>query len=80
MKESNNWLRLNQHGKDCLSAWVHAISASDLRTSQLDYLYKKDLIDYSLNVGVKRNEIAGHCLTDLGINTIKHYFPYDKNP
>ena len=69
------WLTLNQHGKDCLLAWVCAISASDIRTSQLDYLYRKGIVDYSLNNPMTRTEFAGHSLTDAGVETIKHYYP-----
>lgn len=74
---AKNWLTLNAHGKDCLHSYLAAISANDLRTSQLDYLYNKELVDYATRYSdaKEREELAGHCLTDLGLNTAKHYFP-----
>lgn len=45
--------------------------------SQLDYLYKKDLVAYQNDYKDPQHRclLAGHCLTDLGIETVKHYFP-----
>lgn len=71
-------MTLNQHGKYCLYVFLYAISANDILTSQLDYLYKKDLVDYQLNLKgdvKKRHGMAGHTLTDLGVYTAAHYFP-----
>lgn len=72
-----NWMTLNQHGKRCLSAYVHAISAGDISESQLDYLNKKGLTDNKnkFNDWQKRNPISLECLTDIGIATANHYFP-----
>lgn len=71
------WMKLNSHGKYCLERFLGSISASDLLTRQLDYLYNKDLIGYALDFKdfKEREPLANHCLTDLGIETAKHYFP-----
>jgi hypothetical protein len=70
------WMTLNQHGKQCLKAYLFALPPSDLLTSQLDYLNKKGLTDYStkFNDADKRHPLALECLTDLGLETAKHYF------
>jgi hypothetical protein len=70
------WLKLNSHGKRCLRAYLFAISATDLITTQLDYLNKKGLTDYvsKFKDREKRHPLAGECLTDLGIETAYHYF------
>lgn len=75
--EEKKWLTLNQHGKNCLSGFIHALSGTDLLSSQIDYLYRKDLIGSNVNFKDKHNreELAGYCLTDLGIETLLHYFP-----
>lgn len=75
--QDKKWLTLNQHGKRCLHAYVCAISASDLLTSQLDYLNKHGLTDYKSKFPdcKNRHPVALECLTDLGIETVKHYFP-----
>lgn len=71
------WMTLNAHGKYCLSAFIYAISGTDLLTSQLDYLVGKDLVDNrdKFNDWMEREEVAAYCLTDLGMHTAKHYFP-----
>ena len=76
-KTPKKWLTLNQHGKTCLMAFLHSISASDLLTTQLDYLHRKQLVDYQGKFPdyKDREPIANECLTDLGIETTKHYFP-----
>ena len=75
--KQKTWLTLNVHGKYCLRAYLLSISASDLLTTQLDYLFKKELVDYADNFKDSENRcyLANHKLTDLGINTSKHYFP-----
>jgi hypothetical protein len=75
--KDKKWITLNAHGKYCLERYLFAISASDLLTSQLDYLFKKDLVDYANNLddSVNRQYLANHKLTDLGIETARHYFP-----
>ena len=72
-----DWLTLNSHGKQCLKNYIHAISASDLLTTQLDYLNKNGLTDYKNNFTDwnKRHPVSIECLTDLGLATAKHYFP-----
>lgn len=79
-KKDKNWLTLNQHGKYCLRAFLLSIAGTDMLTSQLDYLFNKDLVDYMINYkdANKRIILAGHCLTDLGIETVKHYYPQYK--
>jgi hypothetical protein len=76
MSKNKDWLTLNQHGKRCLRAFILAISGTDIMGSQMDYLYNKDLVDYATKFADRkgRHELAGHCLTDLGIATVKHYF------
>ena len=75
------WMKLNSHGKYCLERFLGSISASDLLTTQLDYLYNKDLVGYARDFDnyKEREPIAHYCLTDLGIETAKHYFPNYKN-
>ena len=70
-------LTLNSHGKQCLGQFLYSISAGNLLTSQLDYLVKKGLVDSILEYRDWRNreDCAGHCLTDLGMETAKRYFP-----
>lgn len=78
MKERiKNWLTLNAHGKSCLENFIYAISGSDVWSSKLDYLISKGLVDHSINYRdyKEREEVAGHCLTDLGLHTVVHYFP-----
>ncbi len=74
-------LTLNAHGKHCLKSFLYALSSSDLDTSQMDYLIKKDLIDSVTKYKDwrDREECARHCLTDLGMETAKRYFPNYKN-
>jgi hypothetical protein len=71
------WMTLNKHGKYCLNAFICAISGTDISTTQVDYLFNKELISYQLEFKdyQKREPIVGYCLTDLGIETAKHYFP-----
>jgi hypothetical protein len=74
-----DWLTLNSHGKNCLKSFLCAISGTDVMTTQMDYLWDKDIVEPSLKYDTKeklrRHEIANKCLTDLGIKTAKHYFP-----
>lgn len=71
------YLILNQHGKRCLWTFISALSGTDILTSQIDYLYRKDLIISSIQCNDYRNreELAGYCLSDIGIETVLHYFP-----
>lgn len=71
------WITLNQHGKKCLKSFLSALSSSDVLTSEIDYLNKKGLTDYKTKYPdyKNRNPISLECLTDLGIETAKHYFP-----
>lgn len=75
-----DWLTLNAHGKRCLKNYLSALSASDVLTTQMDYLNKKGLIDYKSNFPdwKKRSPVSIECLTDLGLATAKHYFPQYK--
>lgn len=78
-KDKKEWLTLNSHGKYCIKSFALALGASDVTTSQIDYLYDKDLIDYTGNFNgdlENRKECGLYALTDLGIATVKHYLPY----
>lgn len=77
IKKQKNWVTLNAHAKACLKSFLYAISASDILTSQIDYLYKNDFIREKITMPSwkEREEIAGYALTDLGIYTATHYFP-----
>ncbi len=50
----------------------------DILTTQMDYLWDKDIVEpaikYDNKEKLRRHEIAGKCLTDLGLETAKHYF------
>lgn len=76
MAEEKKWLTLNQHGKFCLKMYICALSASDILTSQMDYLFSKDLVGYNSDFKdpKRRDPVGCYCLTDLGIETVKHYF------
>lgn len=81
------WMTLNAHGKGCLIQFLLCISGTDIRDTQIDYLMNKELIDTKLNYKTDwkdREDIAGYCLTDLGMHTARHYFPgftyWDKKP
>lgn len=80
-KKEKNWMTLNGHGKDALQNYIFAFSTNDVKTSELDYIHRKGLVDYSINFkdANKRHERAYHCLTDIGINTAIHYFKHFKN-
>lgn len=70
-------IKLNTYGKSCLKNWAFAISASDITDTTKEYLYNKGVIDYKHNFldSKDRIEFSGHCLTDDGIETVKHYIP-----
>ncbi len=74
-------LTLNTHGKNCLRAFIFALSGTDIMESQLDYLCSKELVDHCLRFPDYRNreDCANHCLTDLGMQTAKRYFPKFRN-
>lgn len=85
IKEGKKWLTLNAHGKRMLKGYCFALSSNDITTKQLDYLYDKGLVDYTNQVreSIKQSGskidvkdriiLAGHCLTDLGLETVRHY-------
>lgn len=76
MARKKKWLKLNTHGKNCLKGFILSLSASDLLTSEMDYLHDRDLIDYIKKYPEPgRHPVAGKCLTDLGVYTVMHYFP-----
>ncbi len=79
INEKKKWLTLNSHGKNCLWTFITAISAQDMLTTQLNYLYDKDLASWNnkLTPHPDRERLGSshHVLTDLGIETAKHYFP-----
>jgi len=70
-----NYLKLNTHGKECLKTYLLSISASDIKTTQIDYLWHKDLIKRWFRAEQIRKPLAGYALTDLGMETAQHYFP-----
>lgn len=76
MKEKK-WITLNQHGKWCLRMWVMALSANDVTSTAMFYLLDKGILDGKENFkdSKDRVELAGKCLTDAGLETVKHYIP-----
>ena len=71
------WLKLNGHGKNCLRNYLFAFSNNDVYTTKLDYLWSKGLVGSTHGVFdlKKRCQRTHNCLTDLGVETAKHYFP-----
>lgn len=80
MKKGNaKWITLNQYGKRCLKMWAFALSANDITTECKWYLEDKGILtDFTkehFNDNKDRIEMMGKCLTDAGIETVKHYIP-----
>lgn len=81
MKENKEkkWLTLNSLGKRYLRMYVLALSPTDVTQDAVDYLEDKGLIDsrtkYKDLSQKDRVELARKCLTDAGIETVKHYIP-----
>jgi hypothetical protein len=78
MKTDKKWVTLNSHGKRCLESFICALSGMDILTTQMDYLLDKELVEpctrYDTKEKIRRHEVAYKCLTDLGLETAKHYF------
>ncbi len=75
--EDKKWLTLNQHGKKCLWSYLCGYYATHcLNTTEAGYLLNKGLIEFAENnKSVGRHAVYIYQLSDIGIETVKHYFP-----
>jgi hypothetical protein len=70
-----NWRTCNAHTKQALFVYCFAISMQEIKQTQIDHLLDKDLLFITTNHPKSRVSRSIYALTDLGVETVKHYWP-----